>query len=130
VNETEGFWKSSSEFTPFCASSARLDFFAALFACSLLALPFRSITPPRDEIELGRRLVEKLSSETFEPENYEDEYRNRLLAMIDEKTKGHEITILPRAPARDPHLACKRLKGNVLALGRCVDLDRYRHQAK
>ena len=53
-----------------------------------------------EEIEFGRGLIEKLSSENFEPENYEDEYRNRVLAMIEEKTKGREITILPRAPAR------------------------------
>ena len=33
-------------------------------------------------------LIEKLSSENFEPENYDDEYRNRVLAMIDQKTKG------------------------------------------
>jgi non-homologous end joining protein Ku len=27
-----------------------------------------------EEIELGRGLIEKLSSENFEPENYDDEY--------------------------------------------------------
>jgi DNA end-binding protein Ku len=52
-----------------------------------------------EEIELGAGLIEKLSSENFEPENYEDEYRNRVLAMIEAKTKGREITIPPRAPA-------------------------------
>jgi DNA end-binding protein Ku len=52
------------------------------------------------EFELANGLVEKLSSENFEPEAYEDDYRNRVLAMIEEKTKGREITIPPRAPAR------------------------------
>lgn len=52
-----------------------------------------------EQIELGAGLIERLSSENFEPENYEDEYRNRVIAMIDQKTKGREITIPPRAPA-------------------------------
>jgi DNA end-binding protein Ku len=43
--------------------------------------------------------LKKLSSENFEPENYEDEYRNRVLTMIDEKVQGREITVPPRAPA-------------------------------
>jgi DNA end-binding protein Ku len=51
------------------------------------------------EIELGAGLIEKLSSENFEPENYDDEYRNRVLAMIEAKTMGREITVAPRAPA-------------------------------
>jgi DNA end-binding protein Ku len=53
-----------------------------------------------EEIEPGAGLLEKLSSENFEPENYEDEYRNRVLAMIEAKTKGRENTIPPRAPTR------------------------------
>jgi DNA end-binding protein Ku len=53
-----------------------------------------------EEIELGAGLIEKLSSENFEPENYEDEYRNRVLAMIESKVKGREITVPPPAPAR------------------------------
>jgi hypothetical protein len=35
-----------------------------------------------EELTLGAGLIEKLLSESFELENYEDEYRNRLLAMI------------------------------------------------
>ena len=53
-----------------------------------------------EEFELAHGLVEKLSSEDFQPEAYEDEYQNRVRAMLDSKVKGHEITIPPRAPAR------------------------------
>jgi DNA end-binding protein Ku len=35
----------------------------------------------------------------FEPESYRDENRDRVLAMIDEKVKGQEITVPPNAPA-------------------------------
>jgi DNA end-binding protein Ku len=51
-----------------------------------------------EEIELSRGLIEKLSSENFEPHAYENERRNRVLAMIDEKVKGQEITIPPPRP--------------------------------
>jgi non-homologous end joining protein Ku len=35
----------------------------------------------------------------FQPENYVGEYRNRVLAMIEAKTKGRDIMIPPRAAA-------------------------------
>jgi DNA end-binding protein Ku len=52
------------------------------------------------EFELANGLVEKLSSENFEPEAYEDEYQNRVRAMLDSKVKGQEITVPPKAPPR------------------------------
>jgi DNA end-binding protein Ku len=52
-----------------------------------------------EEIELGRGLIEKLSSKNFEPEAYEDERRNRVMAMIEEKVKGQETTVAPDSPA-------------------------------
>jgi DNA end-binding protein Ku len=52
------------------------------------------------ELQLGVRLIERLTSEEFKPENYEDEYRIRVLAMLDEKSKGQEVTIAPPAPQR------------------------------
>jgi DNA end-binding protein Ku len=52
------------------------------------------------EFELANSLMEKLSSEDFEPESYENEYQARVLAMIENKVKGQEITVPPAAPAR------------------------------
>jgi DNA end-binding protein Ku len=34
-------------------------------------------------------------SDEFEPDKYKDEYRIRVLAMLDEKSKGREITVAP-----------------------------------
>jgi non-homologous end joining protein Ku len=43
----------------------------------------------------------RLTSEEFNPENYkDDEYRIRVLAMLDEKSKGKEVTISAPAPQR------------------------------
>jgi DNA end-binding protein Ku len=48
--------------------------------------------------ELGFGLIDRLTSEEFKPENYKDEYRIRVLAMLDEKSKGKEI-VVDTAPA-------------------------------
>ena len=41
-----------------------------------------------------------MSATDFEPERYVDEYRERALAMIEEKVKGHEVTVAPAAPEK------------------------------
>lgn len=51
-------------------------------------------------LELGIGLIDRLSSEEFNPENYKDEYRIRVLAMLDEKSKGKDVTISTSAPER------------------------------
>jgi DNA end-binding protein Ku len=50
------------------------------------------------ELELGIGLIDRLTSEEFHPENYQDEYRIRVLGMLDEKSKGKEI-VINKAPA-------------------------------
>ena len=51
-----------------------------------------------EEIRLGADLIESMSDE-FEPARYKDEYRIRVLAMLDEKSKGREITVAaPEVP--------------------------------
>jgi DNA end-binding protein Ku len=51
------------------------------------------------ELELGVGLIDRLTSEEFNPENYKDEYRIRVLGMLDEKSKGKEIVLhTARAP--------------------------------
>ena len=82
---------------------------------------------PKREIDLGRDLIEKLSADEFKPEKYHDQYRERFLAMIDQKVKGEEITVAPSAPERgrgkvvDIFAALKqsleRLRRNVRRLG-------------
>ena len=55
---------------------------------------------PGEQLELGRGLIEKMSSPDFEPERYADEYRERALAMIEKKVEGQEIKAVPLAPRR------------------------------
>jgi DNA end-binding protein Ku len=53
-----------------------------------------------DEIDLGAHLIESMSDE-FRPDKYRDEYRERVQAMLDEKSKGREITVA--APEASQH---------------------------
>ena len=60
---------------------------------------------PGEQLELGMNLIEKMSSADFEPERYADEYRERALAMIEQKVKGQEIKAVPLAPRRYGRIA-------------------------
>ena len=47
------------------------------------------------ELELALQLIEQRASERFEPDNYHDETRERMLAMIQQKVDGQEISVAP-----------------------------------
>jgi DNA end-binding protein Ku len=44
------------------------------------------------EGELARKLIDELSTDEFKPEQYKDEYRERVLEMVNKKVEGKEIT--------------------------------------
>ena len=46
------------------------------------------------ELEMARQLIESLSGD-FEPEKYHDEYRERVLELIERKAAGEEIAVQP-----------------------------------
>ena len=47
---------------------------------------------------MATMLVESLTAE-FEPEKYRDEYRDKVLDLIERKASGEEIAVQPEAPA-------------------------------
>ncbi len=49
------------------------------------------------ELDMARQLIESLSTE-FEPEKYRDEYREKVLELIERKAAGEEIAVQPEAP--------------------------------
>jgi len=52
-----------------------------------------------NEMKLALQLVDGLAVEEFEPQKYEDEYRQRVQAMIQKKVEGQEVTVAaPAAP--------------------------------
>jgi DNA end-binding protein Ku len=53
----------------------------------------------KKELEMAQQLIASLA-EDFEPEQYRDEYRERVLEMIERKADGEEIVI--EAPSEEP----------------------------
>src|SRR3954471_16036353 len=49
------------------------------------------------ELRMARQLIDSLSSE-FAPEKYHDEYREKVLELIERKASGEEIAVQPEAP--------------------------------
>jgi DNA end-binding protein Ku len=51
------------------------------------------------ELDLALQLINGLAAEHFSPERYTDEYRHRVLGMINQKVEGQEVTVSePAAP--------------------------------
>jgi DNA end-binding protein Ku len=50
------------------------------------------------EVQMAQQLIDSLSGE-FEPEKYHDEYREKVLDLIERKASGEEIAVQPEAPA-------------------------------
>jgi DNA end-binding protein Ku len=57
------------------------------------------------ELKMAEQLIQSLSSE-FDPSKYHDEYREKVLELIERKAAGEEIAVQPEAkePARVPDL--------------------------
>ncbi len=55
------------------------------------------------EHDLAEKLIEQLSSDSFEPEKYSDSYSERVEAAVQQKVEGKEITVAPEAPQGSDH---------------------------
>ena len=49
------------------------------------------------EVKMAQQLIDSLSSD-FEPDKYRDEYREKVLELIERKAAGEEIAVQPEAP--------------------------------
>jgi DNA end-binding protein Ku len=59
-----------------------------------------ALTLKPGELDLAVQLIEQLASPAFEPTKYEDEYRKKVLELIEQKVAGQEIVAAPAQPAR------------------------------
>jgi DNA end-binding protein Ku len=50
------------------------------------------------ERDLAERLIQQLTSETFDSTKYKDNYEDRVRVVVDQKVAGQEITVAPEAP--------------------------------
>ena len=61
--------------------------------------PGDDVDTSKREIDMARQLIDSLSSD-FEPEKYHDEYRERVLDLIERKAQGETIVI--EEPTKEP----------------------------
>jgi DNA end-binding protein Ku len=61
---------------------------------SLEGLPGPDTEVSDRELKMAQQLIDSLSTD-FEPEKYRDEYRERVLALIEQKAEGAEIVAQP-----------------------------------
>lgn len=64
---------------------------------SFSEVPIEDATLKPAELKLATQLVEQAASDEFKPETYKDEVRERMLALIQRKVEGEDITVAPTA---------------------------------
>ena len=64
---------------------------------SFAEVPVEDATVKPAELKLATQLVEQAASDQFKPEDYKDEVRERMLALIQRKVEGEDITLAPTA---------------------------------
>jgi DNA end-binding protein Ku len=64
-------------------------------------LPGDEIETSDRELAIAKQLVETLATE-WNPEQYKDEYREKVLELIEQKAAGEEVAVQPEAPAAAP----------------------------
>ena len=71
--------------------------------------------PGTAELKLATQLIESISSESFDAKAYHDEYRERVMELIEQKSKGKTIKLSPKAakPATAVVDLMQRLKESV-----------------
>jgi DNA end-binding protein Ku len=63
-------------------------------------VPIEDAQPKDAEVQLALQLIEQTASEAFRPEQYEDAVKARVLAAIEKKVEGQEISVAaPAEPA-------------------------------
>jgi DNA end-binding protein Ku len=73
----------------------QLHYPAELRAFSEVPIEEAEVKPA--ELKLAVQLIEQAASDEFKPENYTDEVRERMLALIQKKVEGEDITVAPTA---------------------------------
>jgi DNA end-binding protein Ku len=97
--------RSKEYLTAIRATDGILTMETMLFADELVSpdsieeLPEEDVTATDREVQMARQLIESLATE-FDPAKYTDEYRERVLDLIERKAEGQEVATQP--PVEEP----------------------------
>ncbi len=67
-------------------------------------VPHEDVEVKKEELKLATQLVDQASSEEFDPEKYTDVVREQMVAMIERKVAGEEISVAPAAATSEPQI--------------------------
>ncbi|MBW3554000.1 MAG: Ku protein, partial [Gemmatimonadetes bacterium] len=56
-------------------------------------VPIGDAEPKDQELKLAIQLIQQIANESFQPEKYRDEVRDRVLELINRKVEGEDITV-------------------------------------
>ena len=81
----------------------------------LEATPQTDQKPTAAELKLATQLIESISSTTFDAKAYHDDYRHRVMELIEEKSKGKTLKLTPRTTKQATEVVdlMQRLKESV-----------------
>ena len=91
-----------------------MRFHDALVPAKDLDIPKPSRNPSKQELNMASKLVESLQAK-FDPEKFEDTYRERLLEYIEAKSKGKVTSLPKRSDADEPSDLMAALEASVSA---------------
>lgn len=67
------------------------------------------------ELDLADKLIEQLAQESFDPNRFKDEYASRVMAAVEQKIAGNEVTVAEEAPKAQIIDLLEALKRSVAA---------------
>jgi DNA end-binding protein Ku len=62
---------------------------------SFSEVPLEEVEVKEGELALAKQLIEQAASDTFNPKAYRDEVREQMMAMIQRKVEGEDISVAP-----------------------------------
>ena len=97
-----------------------------------IEVPKSDQKPASAELKLATQLIDSISTDRFDAGAYQDEYRQRVIELIEQKSKGKTVTLAPKAaaPATDVVDLMQRLKESLAQSAQKKPLDRglYPHK--
>ena len=58
-------------------------------------VPLEEVEVKKEELGLAKQLIDQAASESFDPTGYRDEVREKMMAMIERKIEGEDISVAP-----------------------------------
>jgi DNA end-binding protein Ku len=62
---------------------------------SFSEVPLEDVEVKKAELELAKQLIEQGAKDAFDPKAYRDEVREQILALIQRKVEGEDISVAP-----------------------------------